>query len=135
MTLSPKIILVEDDNDLREMYKRKLEMEGYKISTAKDGISALSVIEKNKFDLILLDILIPKKDGFEVLQSIRSSKNDKLRSIPVLIISNLSSEEDRKEAEKIGISGYLIKSETTLAKFVETVKTTLSPKNSYVESN
>ncbi len=129
MQLSAKIILVEDDDDLREMYKRKLEMEGYKTITAKDGISALNLIGSEKPDLILLDILIPKKDGFEVLQCIRNSKDDGLRSLPVIIISNLSSEEDRCEAEKIGISGYLIKSTTTLEKFVETIKMALDIQN------
>lgn len=125
MQKSSKIILVEDDKDLREMYKTKLEIKGCKILTAIDGISALNLIGSTKPDLILLDILIPKKDGFEVLRNIRNSKDQILRSIPVIVISNLASKEDRYEAEKLGISGYLIKSNVSLAQVVEAVNKTL----------
>ena len=108
-----KILLVEDDENIREMYQMKLEMEGYEVVTAGDGKKALELIEKEKLNLTLLDILLPKKDGFEVLKEIRQSKNEKTRNIPVIIISNLSHPDDQREAKRLGVFDYLVKAKVT----------------------
>lgn len=76
------MLLVEDDENIREMYQMKLEMEGYKVITAGDGKEASELIKKEKLDLVLLDILLSKKDGFEVLEEIRRSKSESVKNIP-----------------------------------------------------
>ncbi len=108
-----KILLVEDDENIREMYQMKLEMERYEVITASDGKKASELIKKEKLDLVLLDILLPKKDGFEVLEEIRRSKNESVKNIPVIIISNLSHPDDRQEAKRLDVFDYLVKAEVT----------------------
>lgn len=109
MNSTKKIALIEDDAGIREMYKIKLELSGYDVITAEDGKRGLELIEKEKPDLVLLDILLPKKDGFEVLGEIKKSEDEKVKSIPVIMLSNLSNEEDVNEAKKLGAGDYLIK--------------------------
>lgn len=104
-----KIALVEDDADIREMYKMKLELNGYDVLVAEDGAKALDLIKKTNPDLVLLDILLPKKDGFEVLKEIKDSTDEKVKSIPVIMLSNLSNKEDIDEAKKLGALDYLVK--------------------------
>ena len=108
-----KILLVEDDDGIREMYRMKLELEKYDVMTAGDGRETLRLIKKGKPSLVFLDILLPQKDGFEVLSEIRQSEDKKIKNIPVIILSNLSHIDDREEAEKLGASGYLVKAEVT----------------------
>ncbi len=108
-----KVLLVEDDNGIREMYQMKLEMENCEVIVAEDGKMALDLIEKENPDLILLDLLLPKKDGFEVLKEIKDSKDEKTKSIPVIILSNLSNKEDIKETKKLGASDYFVKAKIT----------------------
>lgn len=113
MNSTKKIVLVEDDVDIKEMYKTKLELSGYDVAVAEDGKAALDLIKKVKPDLVLLDILIPKKDGFEVLKEIKDSKDEKIKAIPIMILSNLSSKEDLAEAKKLGAFDYLVKAKIT----------------------
>ena len=108
-----KILLVEDDDGIREMYRMKLELEKYDVMIAGDGKETLRLIKKGKPSLVFLDILLPQKDGFEVLSEIRQSEDKKIKNIPVIILSNLSHIDDREEAEKLGASGYLVKAEVT----------------------
>ncbi len=113
MDSTKKIALIEDDINIGEMYKIKLELSGYSVVTAEDGKSGLKLIEKEKPDLVLLDILLPKKDGFEVLEEIKKSKDEKIKSIPIIAMSNLSSNEDINEAKRLGASDYLVKAKTS----------------------
>ena len=108
-----KIALIEDDVTIKEMYKMKLEMEGYSVVCANDGEKALEVIKKENPDLILLDILMPKKDGFEVLKELKNSQDSGVKSIPVVMLTNLSNREDIAEAEKLGAADYLVKARVT----------------------
>ena len=117
-----KIALMEDDFDIREMYKMKLEMEGYNVVCAEDGEKALKLIKAEKPDLILLDILMPKKDGFEVLEEIKKFKDDDLKSIPVVMLTNLSNKEDIFEAEKLGACDYIVKAKSSPSEIVEKIK-------------
>ncbi len=116
-----KIALIEDDVNIREMYKIKLELSGYDVSVAEDGAKALDLIKKENSDLVLLDILLPKKDGFEVLKEIKDSTDKKIKSIPVVMLSNLSSKEDINEAKKLGASDYFVKAKTSPGEIAEKV--------------
>ncbi len=108
-----KIALIEDDVNIREMYKMKLEIEGYNVICADDGEKALKVIKEESPDLVLLDILMPKKDGFEVLKELKNSQDSDIKSIPVVMLTNLSNREDIFEAKKLGASDYLVKAKVT----------------------
>jgi DNA-binding response OmpR family regulator len=120
-TQKQKILLVEDDVNIREMYKMKLELSGYNIITAEDGKMAVDLIKKENPDLALLDILLPKKDGFEVLKEIKDSKNKKIKSIPVIMLSNLSNKEDISEAKRLGAVDYFVKAKISPGEIVEKV--------------
>jgi len=116
-----KIVLVEDNANIREMYKMKLELNGYDVSVAEDGAKASDLIKKVNPELVLLDILLPKKDGFEVLKEIKNSKNEQTKSIPIIMLSNLSNKEDIGEAKKLGASDYFVKAKTSPKEIAEKV--------------
>jgi len=126
MKTPTKIALIEDDADLLEMFKLKLKIEGFQTVTAEDGVSAIKLIQGEIPDLILLDILLPLKDGFEVLRTIKNSIDRKIKSIPVIVITNLSSDEDIREAKKLGAYDYLVKVDTTPADIIKKISTALS---------
>lgn len=118
-----KIMLVEDDNSLREIYQARLMAEGYETVTAKDGEEALVLIGQEKPDLIILDIMMPKISGFDTLDILRSTPATKYTK--VIIMSALSQAEDKARAEKLGANKYLVKSQVTLEDIVKTVKEVL----------
>jgi DNA-binding response OmpR family regulator len=107
MLSAAKILIIEDDEFLLRMYSSKLEMEGYEIITATDGERGLKSVIKEKPDLILLDLLLPKKDGFQVLKEVR--ENQATKEIPVIVLTNLSQKKDIDRCYSLGISDYLIK--------------------------
>lgn len=116
-----KIALIEDDANIRKMYRIKLELSGYNVLTAEDGKEAVELIKKANPDLVLLDILLPKKDGFEVLKEIKDSTDKKIKSIPVIMLSNLSSKEDISEAKQLGASDYFVKAKINPKEVAEKV--------------
>jgi len=101
------ILLVEDDEFLANMYKTKLELEKYNVIMASNGESALRVIGEKELDLILLDIVLPKISGFEVISKIKTDKETK--KIPVIMLTNLGQKEDIEKGLKLGADEYLIK--------------------------
>ncbi len=103
-----KILLIEDDTFFREFYAAKLKEEGMEIEIASDGEEGLDKAAKVKPDVILLDIIMPKKDGFEVLQAM--SLNPALKKIPVIVFSTLGQESDVEKAKKLGATDYINKS-------------------------
>ncbi|MFA6533812.1 MAG: response regulator [Patescibacteria group bacterium] len=117
------ILLVEDDTFLAGMYKTKFEMEGFTIITAEDGLKGFQLAKEKKPDIILLDILLPKMDGFEVLEKVRASKDTK--DIPVIMLTNLGQKEDVKKGLERGANGYLIKAHFMPSEVVEKVKMVL----------
>lgn len=117
------ILLVEDDTFLAGMYKTKFEMEGFSVVTAEDGLKGFQQAKEIKPDIILLDILLPKMDGFEVLDKIRVSKD--LQHIPVIMLTNLGQKEDVKKGLERGANGYLIKAHFMPSEVVEKVKSVL----------
>lgn len=107
-----KIMLVEDDNNLREIYEARLLAEGYEIVSARDGEEALAVAVKEKPDLIISDIMMPKISGFDMLDILRSTPETK--NTKVVMMTALSQSEDKQRAEKLGADRYLVKSQVTL---------------------
>jgi len=114
-----KILIVEDDNFLREMYKTKLLSEGFNVTVAEDGEKGLKVILARDFDLILLDIIMPKKDGLEVLEAIKNNPDKK--NIPVVVLTNLSEKEHIKKGMSLGAKDYIIKAHFVPSEVVEKV--------------
>ncbi len=103
-----KIIIVEDDSFLAQMYATKLKLEGYTVLTAGDGERGLELVQRERPDAVLLDILLPKMDGFGVLERIRAEPTTK--NIPVLLLTNLSQKKDIERGMALGANDYLIKS-------------------------
>lgn len=119
-----KILLVEDDSFLVEMYTTKFELEGFDIITAEDGARGLDLAQKEQPDIILLDILMPKMDGFEVLDELK--KNPKTTKIPVVLLTNLGQKDDVKKGFEKGAVGYLIKAHFMPSEVVDKIKAILA---------
>ncbi len=107
-----KVMLVEDDNNLREIYEARLLAEGYDIVSAQDGEEALALAVKEKPDLIIADIMMPKISGFDMLDILRSTPETK--ETKVVMMTALSQAEDKERANKLGADRYLVKSQVTL---------------------
>lgn len=118
-----KILIVEDDEFLRSLTAKRLEKEGYNLAIAVDGEEAVVVAQNEKPNLILLDLLLPKINGFEALEKIRSI--DSLKSVPVVVFSNLGQKEDIEKAQGLGANDFLIKANFTLDDVVNKVKSYL----------
>lgn len=119
----PKILVIEDDQFLRDMLVDKLEAEGFGVVEAIDGESGMEVMQKEQPKLVLLDIVLPGIDGFEILQ--RMQKDPALSKIPVLIISNLGAQKDIDKAKELGALDYIIKAHFTPGEIIEKVRQTL----------
>jgi len=117
--MAKKILVVEDDKFLRELITQKLLKEGYDISEAVDGEKGIESVQKEKPDLVLLDLILPGIDGFEVLSRVKSDPI--LAKIPVIILSNLGQKDDIERGLKIGAADYLIKAHFTPAEIIEKV--------------
>lgn len=117
-----KVLLVEDDRFLRDICSKKLTKEGFNVFEAIDGEQALADLEGIHPDIILLDIILPAIDGFQVLQKIRENKNQKIAKIPVIMLSNLGQDDDIKKAISMGANNYLVKAHFTTEEIVEKIK-------------
>ena len=115
-----KILLVEDDPFLLSMYNTKFELENFKVVTAEDGEKGLKLAIKELPDVILLDIMLPRMDGFEVLKALKADK--KTSGIPVILLTNLSQKEKVKEGLSLGANDYLIKAHFMPSEVVEKIK-------------
>ena len=105
------ILIVEDDPNIRTMLKDKLQSSGYKTVIAEDGEKAILSFKKEKPDLVLIDLIIPKKSGFQVIEEIRI----KLKSnTPLIVLSNLDQPQDRETAMRLGVNQYTVKSNISL---------------------
>jgi DNA-binding response OmpR family regulator len=115
-----KVLLIEDDKFLRTVLEKKLSAEGFEVVSAVDGDEALEKIISDKPDIILLDIILPKRSGFLVLENIK--KDPELKKVPVLIISNLGQEEDVKKGLSLGAIEYFVKAKVSLDDVVKKIK-------------
>src|SRR5690242_17504031 len=107
-----KILLVEDDFSLRDIYSVQIQAEGHNVVTASDGEEALATAMREHPDLIVLDVMMPKISGFDVLDILRSTPETK--NIKVIMMTALGQEADRKRGEELGVNKYLVKSQVTL---------------------
>lgn len=112
-----KVLLVEDDNNLREIYQARLQAEGYEISSAQDGEQALVVAKDFKPDLIISDVMMPKISGFEMLDILRNTAG--LEHTRVIMLTALSQAEDQSRADSLGADRYLVKSQVTLEDIIK----------------
>jgi DNA-binding response OmpR family regulator len=119
-----KILIAEDDRFLSRTLQAKFKKEKFDVILAKDGEEVLQKLESDKPDLLLLDLVMPKKSGFEVLEAMQKIKSQK--KIPVLIISNLGQESDLQRAKELGADEYLIKANFSLKQIVDIVKQKLA---------
>lgn len=124
MTAKNKVLLVEDEEMLRTMYATKFEMAGFEILKAEDGAKGLELAKKEPPDIILLDIIMPKLDGFAVLKELR--KEIKTKKIPVILLTNLAQDDDIKKGKELGANDYFVKANHTPAEVVEKVKNLLA---------
>jgi len=115
-----KILIVEDEELILALIKKKLSREGYEVSSAEDGVKGLEKMKEVKPDLILLDVMMPKMGGFEVMEEM--NKTPELKRIPVIIISNSGQPVELDRAKKLGARDWLIKTEFDPQEVVEKVK-------------
>ncbi len=107
--MAKKILIVEDEEIMLGLLKRKLDYEGYDIAIAEDGLKGLEEIKKSKPDLILLDIIMPKMGGFEMMEEMQKDKD--MQNIPIIIISNSGQPIELDRAKKLGAKDWLVKTE------------------------
>lgn len=115
-----KVMLVEDDNNLREIYEARMMAEGYDVVTAKDGEEALVVAKANQPDLVVSDVMMPKISGFEMLDILRNTEG--LKDVKVIMLTALGQSDDQLRADKLGADRYLVKSQVTLEDIVQSAR-------------
>jgi len=115
-----KILFIEDEYGLQKAMVKMLTDEGYQVLSALDGEVGLKIVKKELPDLILLDLILPKKDGFEVLKEIK--KDETTKGIPIIILSNLERMEDVEKALQLGATTYLVKTNYGLDELLEKIK-------------
>ena len=122
--MAKKILFVEDETSLQVAVGESLKKAGFNVDIAGDGEEALNFVKQSGYDLIILDIILPKIDGFEVLKEVKSMPDKK--DIPVLILTNLETSNDVQKALELGATNYLVKAnyslEQMLAKINEMLK-------------
>jgi len=121
--MAKKILIIEDDKFLRELIVQKLIKEGYETTEAIDGEEGTKKVNEERPDLVLLDLILPGIDGFEVLT--RMKRDPALASVPVIILSNLGQKDDIERGLKLGVAGYLIKAHFTPGEIIEKIKSVL----------
>lgn len=112
-----KILVIEDDSFLQGLEVSKLEKSGYKVVTASTGGEAMKKINEPEIDVILLDLILPDFNGFEILTKIKG--DEKLKNIPVIVFSNLSEERDINKSKELGAIDFLVKSNFTLDELIK----------------
>ena len=114
------ILVAEDDKFYANIYKTKLAKEGYEVVVVGDGAQAIKLARQKKPDLILLDLVMPVKDGFETLKELKADAN--LKSVKVVVLSNLGQEEDIKKAKELGAQDYLVKTNVSIGQMMSKIK-------------
>lgn len=123
--MSQKILIIEDEEVLLEVLKSKLKKEGYEVSIAKDGEEGIKKFRAEKPDLVLLDIIMPKMGGFEVMREV--TNDSALKDTPIIVISNSGQPVEIEEATKLGARDYLIKAEFSPEEVLEKIRQNLAP--------
>ena len=118
--MAKKILFVEDEPSLQKAISEVLIQEGFEVLSASDGEEGLKATKEEKPDLILLDLILPKKDGFEVLKELKA--DEKLKDIPVIVLTNLEGVGDVEKAIELGATTYLVKANYKLDDVVTKIK-------------
>ena len=118
-----KVLIVEDDVMLNKIYQTKLGIVGYKVFAAYDGEEGIKKMEESLPNIVLLDLMLPKKNGFEVLETVK--QNIKLNHIPVIILSNLGQGDDIERGRALGADDFLVKSNVKLEMVLEKIEQVL----------
>lgn len=118
-----KILIIEDDRSLQAALVEALAQEGYEAASAFDGEEGIQKVETGKPDLILLDLILPKKDGYEVLAELKKGPN---KNIPVLILTNLEEIDNVQKALDLGAKTFMVKSDFSLKDVIEKIRENLS---------
>lgn len=126
MNQPAKILFVEDDPILRPMYADRIREEGYQVDDVITGEQAQQKLEQNKYDLVLLDVMLPKMSGLDVLQWARGRAETK--DLPIVLLSALETDEDKTRGRELGATAYIAKAESTPKTVVEDIKRYLNPK-------
>ena len=119
-TRKRKILLVEDDTALASVYRSRLELEGFDVCEANNGEDALSLAVSEHPDLVLLDVMMPKISGFDVLDILRNTPET--TNIRVIMLTALSQPKDKERAEQLGVDDYLVKSQVVIDDVIERVR-------------
>lgn len=117
------LLIAEDDQFYANLYKTKLEKEGFAVVISTNGSETMQLIEKNKPNLIILDIVMPELDGFEVLKQLKQKPD--FKNVPVIVLSNLGQQEDIDRALSLGAFRYIVKSNVSIHDMVESVEEAL----------
>ena len=120
MNNKPTILIVEDDRFLERMYSSKLEREGMNVLNASNGEEALALMRQNIPDVVLLDIIMPKMDGLQVLKEMRAS--ERLKNVSVILLTNLGEAENVRQARALGANDYLIKAHFLPSEVIEVIR-------------
>lgn len=112
------ILIAEDETILNKMYKFNIEQAGFEVATAHNGQEAIDAMDKRKPDVLVLDLLMPKVDGFGVMEHVKSKKY----TFPVIVLSNLSQDIDMSKCKEWGVVDYFVKSEMDLGNLIEKLK-------------
>jgi CheY-like chemotaxis protein len=120
----PIIFIVEDDPFILRVYERKLTNEGFEVLLATNGAEAFERIKSASPDLILLDLVMPLKDGFELIAELKNSKE--LQSTPIVVLTNLRQKKDIERVKALGVSEYLVKSDNSIQGVVSRIKEVLA---------
>jgi CheY-like chemotaxis protein len=120
-----RIVIVEDEEIMLDLLQRKLKTHGYEVSVARDGEEGLRVIKEERPDLIIMDLVMPKMDGFMVMEEIQ--KDEDLKKIPLIVVSNSGQPVELNRIKDLGAKDWLIKTEFNPQELVEKIKNQLAP--------
>lgn len=116
-TKNKRVLIAEDETSIARALKLKLENLGYEVELVGDGSEVLDLLGKNTYDLLLVDIMMPGKNGFEVIEALKTSGS----SVPIIVSSNLSQEIDKNKAKELGAIDFFVKSNTSLSEVVSKI--------------
>ena len=120
MNPKKKILIIEDDQFLREFYQELLQSEGFQVDMAVDGATGLSIVSAGGFALILLDIMLPQKDGLQILRELKLNP-PKLPNGPIVVLSNLGQGEEIRQGLALGAADYLVKADFTISEVTDKI--------------
>lgn len=129
MPQNKKILVLEDDAAMREIVTHKLKSAGFDIKSAENGSIGYMLIEQEKPDLVVMDLMMPDMDGYEVLKRLRSHKDEKISKVPVIVLSNLWSKDDILKARQYNVADYMIKAYFTPEEILGKIEAVLEENN------